>query len=311
MNILPLDVCDVSPQNKYEIIKYLLSTDAHSRNETADAINLSSVTVGKIASAMLSRNILKSERMSGPKGRSTELLYASPDLSILCITLNETTFVASLVTLDGVEKQITKRPKNDSFEYAEDTCIFIASVQRKIANIQNSQIIGVFVAYSYKSPKKLGVNVGMLLGIEPDVIISADEAIGTAFAHRKDCDVALHINIDYRIRPNLYVNGKNISEKAIGLAPDEQNEYAIALELSKYLSNLFKTVIPNAISINSEAVTADKRFFEFVNNNVSKITKIPTNDLPAVIDQRNISLIAEAALHLITELYIKRLANIS
>ena len=102
MKIQPLNVPDVSSQIKYEIIKYLLSPLPHSRNEAADALKLSSVTIGKIASAMLAEGILDGERMSGPKGRSTELLYASSSLCVLCIKLNETSFCASFITLDGI-----------------------------------------------------------------------------------------------------------------------------------------------------------------------------------------------------------------
>ena len=311
VKILPLDVYDVSSQNKYEIIKYLLSTTPHSRNAVAQAKNLSSVTVGKIASAMLKRNILVGERGPSLRGRSTELLCASPLLSILHLRFNENSFSASFITLDSIERLITKRQKNDSFEYADDLQIFITTLQRKLLSFSNVDIVGVFVTYVDKHPKSRGVDVGKLLKIEPDIIINEEEAIGIAFGHRKDCDIALHLNIDYRVIARLFVHGKNISQNALGYKVAEGNEYDIALELSKYLANLLKTIIPDTISIDSENITADKRFFELVAKNVSRITKLPINELPMAIDQRNISLTAESALIVITELYAKRLADIA
>ena len=311
MKIMPLDVCDVSSQNKYEIIKYLLSCAPHSRNDAADAISLSSVTVGKIASSMLCRNILIGERETGARGRSTELLCASPSLSVLSIGFWGTSMSASFVTLSGIEKTILKHLRNDSFDYAEDMCVFLASVQRKIANMTDADIIGVFVTYSDKSPKQLGVDVGMLLGIEPDVIISAEEALGIAFGHRKECEIALHISIDYNVKARLFVNGMNISKNACRYTPAEQNEYAIALELARYLAELFKTVIPDSIAIDSETVTADKRFFELISNEASRTAKLEADSFPAIIYQRNIRLTSEAALNVILELYAKKLAGIN
>ena len=309
MKFLPLDVYDVSSQNKYKIIKHLLSATPHSRGDSAKTLNLSSVTVGKIACPMLDGGILVAEKTSGGVGRSTELLCASPALCVLVINLGSLAFSAYLVTLDGAETTLYKHPRNQSCSYAEDINVFLSTTERKLNELSSNTIIGVFVSYYDKHPAELGVSIGSALGTEPDVIMHSQEALGIAYKNR-GIDIALHIDISETVKPMLFVGGKSISRTAVGYTPKEANEYDIALELAQYLKSLFKATVPNTIAIDSESVTADKRFFELVASKASDIEDVPQGYFPTVIDQRNASLISEAALDVITELYAKRLANI-
>ena len=309
MKILPLDVCDVSSQNKYKIIKHLLSATPLSRGDSAKALGLSSVTVGKIASSMLDGGILVRQKTSGGVGRSTELLSASPSLCVLAINFGEDAFCASLITLDKAQRTLHKHPRNKSYSYTEDINVFLSTTERKLNEMSNNIFIGVFVSYYDKSPKELGVSVGSVLGLEPDIIMHSQDALGIAYRNR-GIDIALHIDISEIVKPMLFVDGKSISRSANGYTPKEANEYDIALELAQYLVSLFKTVLPNTIAIDSESVTADKRFFELVESKASDIIDTAQKSFPSVIDQRNITLMSEADLDVITELYAKRLANI-
>ena len=153
------------------------------------------------------------------------------------------------------------------------------------------------------------MSIGSVLGLEPDIIMHSQDALGIAYRNR-GIDIALHIDISEIVKPMLFVDGKSISRSANGYTPKEANEYDIALELAQYLKSLFKATVPNTIAIDSESVTADKRFFELVESKASDIIDTAQKSFPSVIDQRNITLISEAALDVITELYAKRLANI-
>ena len=94
MKIAPLAIDGVSSQNIYDCARLLLSPAPISRNEAAERLGLSSVTVGKVAAAMLDGGLLSAEKRKGAKGRSAELYRAPDPFAVLLILLGKQNFSA-------------------------------------------------------------------------------------------------------------------------------------------------------------------------------------------------------------------------
>ncbi len=310
MKFAPLAIDGVSSQNIYDCAKLLLSPTPISRNEAAERLELSSVTVGKVAAAMLDGGLLRAEKRKGAKGRSAELYRAPDSFAVLLILLGKRNFSASLLTLDKTRRTVRSRLVNESLCYEDDAKVFLASLFSLISAPVINGLFSVTVIYEGKSPSSLGVDFRTTLGCEPDIVIERKLALGEYFAKNSADVTSLYVSIDERINYELYSKGSFLSEKAKGHKLDSKDDTAIAFELAKGLATLFEYTVPKEVAISSASVTVDKRFTELVAKILYQKVSFEESDKPVFIDERDMSLVGSFALERSLEIFSKKLAGI-
>ena len=131
VNFHTLNITDVSAKNKYDVIKYLLCNNNISRLDVANALGLSSMTVGKVVAAMLENKLLDSLGTQGQRGRSTEILYSRHSLCTLLLQIKDSGFYASFVDNSGTQNNIITHRRNADASLEDDISLFLSSVKKE------------------------------------------------------------------------------------------------------------------------------------------------------------------------------------
>ena len=310
MTATVLDAHGVSPENKYQIIKYLLSPELHSRTDAAKSVSLSAVTVGKVASAMQQRGILCSEQREGGRGRSTELVFASRELSAICIELGQGFFRCTRQKIDKTSAILCESRVNDSLSYEDALLRFLDTASTELGAIPQKDIMGISLLYDKEYLGARGTDVKAIDGLSPDAVLSSSGAIGLYFANRYPDKVCLRVLVSDKIYTSLYANGINLSERGMGYVAEGSDELGIISELCKHLKTLFETVVPHSVIVESDRITADKKLNRHIFSTVKNITNLSEEHMPIFEDVKDLSFCESAALELIVDIYSRQLAGL-
>ena len=307
MTMLPLNINDVSPQNKFDVITHLLCTPETSRNETASAVGLSAVTVGKVVSRMLERGLLDATSAQGQRGRSTEMLTPRKTLKALVVLIKESVCHANFILADRTRINVLTHHRNESFQTVEDVDIFLSKLRSAIQEEEN--IFGVYVVCELRSFSYREIDFKSSLGQTPDRIMTLEEVMGICFNTRYPSKTVLYVDINEYIRYSLYSNGSSLSKNAQPKLPEERDERSIANYISSELISLFEVIVPDIVAIVSDKITADRRFVDYLLKRVTQKAELPQELLPTFICDKDTDMIGDTVFDIGINAFAKNLSG--
>jgi hypothetical protein len=300
----------VSPENKYLLIKHLLSPATHTRAETAKEVSLSSVTASKVINAMLEAGLLSSEKASGARGRATEIVHPSSGLCALSVSLGENRISASLIGIAGTLIESVSETVNFSLPYEDGLRVFLQRASERFSLSSRELLMGTALIYENDAMRQKSKYIEHALPIKPDAVITRSEAVGCFFSALDIEGSALYLEANDAVHAELFFAGHSVSKNSLGARLESHSDQYVAHRLSEFLITTFQTVVPEYVYITSDTVTTDKKFPSIIRKYLAN-NNIPDDIIPRFIDKRNISPENTAVLLTLTDITARRLSGFS
>ena len=275
MNILSLDIPGVAEDKAYKIIYTALTSKSISRGEIASICSVSTVTVGKVVSELLSAGLLIATKVPRGAGPHTEMLCPSPKINTLFFDLGERRI--KLTVCNAAKEVVTERSTeiNDALPYEANVINFVTAIVRSLPD-PIAQGICVYAAAFRQKSCKSAIDTA-----------HSDGALAEFYAVRSYddyvCDI---IKKQYPDKFIFLVHiGDNISLSIIheGRRIDTYNPIVdhispldikgAIVDIANALAPIIRTIRTDMIILESDTMPIDRRFTEALGSKITELTQ--------------------------------------
>lgn len=278
MRATQIDADGVSREKQLDIIRTVIFSDKISRGEIAKLCGVSSMTVGKVISALIRAGLVRVEKAALGKGKNTELLSAADNINILVFCFEPQKLS---VTLSDTRANVLfshSQPVNDSIPYNSNIADLITSAYGHIERILREKLCAVSVISTDGIRSE---DISVINSIIPDFYIDvlADSREYTADYMRENHSSKnlLFIRVGERVDLSLYCRGVEISSRNAVAIPREQ----ISVEkIADILVNLSHIIIPDMVILEPDRALATNDLLPSLKNEFGRKSRTSENDMP-------------------------------
>ena len=205
------EAISVEPKTVQAVLNAVLQGHAHTRNEIADHLNISSMTVGKVVRMLRHADLLIQREESIPRGRRPFCLYPSERLHSVTVYLTPRRASAVLCSADGTVLERYTVPYNDSLPWEGNLAYLRSSYEQMLARYEKRDTgIGVGVILRedcHFSDYALRVLSEVL---RPAEVLEEDDLLTEELSRTGDGNGTLYVAFGKTVRPMLVVGGQRI-----------------------------------------------------------------------------------------------------
>ena len=277
MKLTPLDISGIKRDKLALIINTLLSSAGITRGELAVRCGVSTMTAGKVVSAMLDSGHATLSKDYDREGRYLDHIYPSGIFKFLIIELYEGSMSATVYdALDNIHLSYSQ-PRNESVPRELDEAAFISMAREQ----SKCACLGA-VIYSEGTATPITEEM-------PSFSRRTAAAKYVSSAHPQGC--VLLVGAERRGDIMLISDGQPIKGKCAPIcAPTEiKSELELLRYLGERLPSLFSFILPDKIIIDTNGLSVTRRFATALSELLCESCLLTKEKLPEIITTDGIS----------------------
>lgn len=303
MNLSPLDISGIKRDKLSLIINTLLSSGGITRGELAGRCSVSTMTAGKVVSAMLDSGYATLSKDYDCDGRYLDHIYPSDIFRFLIIELSESSMSATVYDALYNTHLAYIQPRNESIPRELDEAAFISVAQDSASTLKGSSALLCAVISSGK--ESLSSPLGLPLFSRG---LAAAEYVSRTYP--QGC--VLLVGAEMRGDLTLISDGSIVSGKyaPIGAKKQINSELELLEHLGERLPALFSFIIPDKIIIDTCGLSVTRRFASALSDLLCERYFIEKEKLPEIVTGDGISPSSRAVIGQLILEYSKSLSGL-
>ena len=307
MKTLSLDIDGVLENKSYDIILAVLRSRTTTRTQLAKECGVSTVTVGKVVSAMLAKGYATAESDTSVPNRRGEIIKPAADLAALIIKVGGRAISLFVCEICGDILFSRSKRINESLPAEQEIIRLIRSAQDEL-NRYAGELCGAVVLCDNGAAKPDIYAVSSAFpALKPDAVISSRECVERYINRVYPSDTTLFVSLGEALDIRLFSEGHAL--KSNHSAPprlEQTDDLFVISHVAKTVSSLFNITLPERIIIESEDIRIDGRALAMLREEIKKSTPVRREGLPEIITNTAPSLDVSEAVDIVR----KRLADI-
>ncbi len=313
MKLSPIAHDGVSARKRLDVFRAVLTSNGISRNKAAEVCGISSVTVGKIISSMLSDRLITAEKQSLQKGRSTEIFYASSKIKVIVICLEKQRLSTVISDIRGNIKFSHSQPINDSIPYMSNVSDLVTAAYEPISRAVREHICGVCVITEDRTSRS---DIEVINQIIPE--FSADITVD-----RRECETeymrreypnerVLLARIADTVEFSLVCDGIDLSSRNAQSIPFEgMDEEKVSRRIADTLAALSRAVLPDRVIIEAEKIYVTRDLVSGIKREFKRLSRITDKDMPMFVASGDTPIAISSAIKMTADMIISTLAGVT
>ena len=281
MRATQIAIDGVSERKRLDIIRTVIFSDGISRAQIAQKCGVSSMTVGKVISALLSEGIVACERSALRKGKNTELFRASENINILVFCFEPQRLSVSVSDTRGNILFSHSEQLNASIPYDTNITDLITSVYENITHTLREKLCAVAVI---TSDGVRAEDLSVISSILPDfyIDISADRREYIAYHMRENYpeQSVLLVHVGEVLKLSLYCRETEVRSRHTTNIPCEQ---VSATWIAEILAELSHIIIPDTVMLEYDREFATGDILQPLKSEFCRRSHISESDMPKFI----------------------------
>ncbi len=299
MTLTPLCISGIKRDKLALIINTLLSYRGITRTELASLCGVSTVTAGKVVSAMLDAGYATVSKDYDKGGRYLDHIYPSATFKFFIIEMSDKTMSATVYdALENIHLSYSQ-PRNESIQRDIDEAAFISLTFEHTRALRERSTCLSAIIYSGKEPTLDGMPIFSRK-------LAAAEYVSNTYPHECVLLVGAQKHGDITIiSDGKTVNGKHAPRRA---AKEITSELDLLEHLGEELSTLFSFIIPDTVVIDVTGLSVTRRFGSALSEMLCERYGIEKEKLPKIVTSDGISPSSRAVIGQLTLEYSRSLA---
>ncbi|MBE6531577.1 MAG: MarR family transcriptional regulator [Ruminococcaceae bacterium] len=284
MKPLKLDIDGVLGSKSYDIILAILRSRGITRKELADVCGVSTVTVGKVVSAMLAAGYATAESDTSAPNKRAELITPAADLAALIIKGSRRKLGLFLCDICGDIILSRSKNINDSLPVEEDIIRLISSAQDELKGYVGERCGTVILCDDGAAKPDIRAISLAIPALSPDIVLPSRDCTEKYINRVYPNDTTLFVCLGEVLDIRLFSEGRTIKSNLSAPPRIEQNdERSVISHLARTVSSLFNITLPRRIIIESEYLPFDDRALDMLREEIKLNTPLRREGLPEII----------------------------
>ncbi|MBO5845607.1 MAG: hypothetical protein J6Q77_03065 [Clostridia bacterium] len=281
MRAKQISVEGVSKEKKLDIIRAVIFSDGISRRKLAEKCGVSSMTVGKVISALVYEGIVSSERSAPVRGKSTELFRASQRVKLLLFCLEKHRLSVYVTSARGDVIYESTQLLNDSIPYDANISALVTSSYDRIADTLSEGIccVSVITDDSIRA-EDVSIISSVLPDLHIDLLSSKNQCTENYMRENYPGKTVAFVQTGDDVTLSLYCRGSKVGSES---AVKPHRTVKSAKEIAELLVNLSYILIPDAVIVETDLSHSTPDALSVLKNEFLRKTRLSKEDAPEFI----------------------------
>ncbi len=287
---------NIKKETFLKVSREAISRKGISRDGLAEVTSLSSVTVGKVVSALVNARLLTEERAPVSRGRHALLLSPSEHTVYLALFVSTSSMLAVAESASGKTVLCEGRPYNHAVDLDDNIRSLLATVL-DAEELENR--IGALALICDESQPSAS-----LLSFSPAVVLSHSELIKMALANKYKNENVLYVKLADSLHYFAVSHG-NLFLSRGSEAPEYpyETQSEAAENIASVIGGLARYSSPECVIIEGSH-SVSSRLPEHIMHFLVEREKLSADELPHLICYENMELSCDCVFRMLTEKHI-------
>lgn len=298
-----IPIPSVNKNTAKTIISALLASNGITRTELAGTCKVSTMTAGKVVSAMCNVGYAEIGEEIAASGRRSDFIYPSERFTFLIFDIGEHTMSADIYDARDNTRFTYDQPRNQSLDITTDALSFLALVNEQSRDADECDTYRIS-ALLYRKETGLDIKALSQKGIDTVIEKSAAAARYASGRYKNECIAFVGADDGADIR--IIADGKLIQGKGNPIKHSARrglSELEMLDALTAKLSSLFELVMPHKVMIDSRALHLSRRFSDELGERLCEHTAMQKEELPEFVTNDGIPFPSRAVIGQLIDIY--------